>query len=37
VQSMGLMRSDDSYGGLMRSIHDALDPGDIMAPGRYRA
>jgi 4-cresol dehydrogenase (hydroxylating) len=35
IASMQQARQDDSYGRLLRTIKAAVDPGQILAPGRY--
>ena len=35
IQAMSELSSDDGYGGLLRTIKNAVDPNGVLAPGRY--
>ena len=37
IQSMAEMDTPESYGTLMRTIKDAIDPAGILSPGRYES
>ena len=36
IQAMSELNSDDGYGGLLRTIKNAVDPHGVLAPGRYQ-
>jgi 4-cresol dehydrogenase (hydroxylating) len=37
IQAMNEWGGDDGYGGLLRTIKNAVDPNGVLAPGRYQA
>jgi 4-cresol dehydrogenase (hydroxylating) len=36
IQAMSESSGDDGYGGLLRTIKNAVDPNGVLAPGRYQ-